>query len=96
VSTEETEIFSALLGEVYDAALEARAATTAFFKGVFGLCGGRRPGVSPSQSCRNGRLAPSRPGAFIVPPDYEIEKQGRTDDVYGRRTRVFASERCGL
>jgi hypothetical protein len=37
VSTDETEIFSALIGEVYDAALEARAATTAFFKGVFGL-----------------------------------------------------------
>jgi hypothetical protein len=34
VSTDETEIFSALIGEVYD---EARAATTAFFKGVFGL-----------------------------------------------------------
>jgi hypothetical protein len=37
VSTGETEIFSALIGEVYDAALEARAARTAFFKGVFGL-----------------------------------------------------------
>ena len=37
MSTDETEVFSALISEVYDTAAEARAATTAFFKGVFGL-----------------------------------------------------------